>query len=278
MVTGNRSTADHYKSFIVAPDTGSSVHGNRIVRHITRSGITEAHFSEDLLELIELWAVEFPSAIINQDWADQIEGVLKGRVKTRVLNLVEPSAFTITPETLFREQDVPKYFGSQGSSLHGGVITSIALTNLKLLVSGIIPVEISDQLKGQELIADVSTVIASLNNSSKPAAHLILRPEHIDVLIFDGGLKLANRYSAEHENDILYFCVAAIEQCGLSLDSTVVSVSGNRERSGNIMGILSKYIPLLQSPQAPKKLKVPYAFKDIEAAWCWPILNAHSCE
>lgn len=279
METGSKSSADQQTSFSISPDKEASDSTPlQSVVHITRTGISHSRFKEDRVQLVDLHAVEFPYEPIDSYWAVQVQGFRQNHNLINARYLIEPSSFVLIPETLFRKSDIPDYFSSLGHSIVSETVTTSSLQSMGLKICCSFPNKIAELFAADQLVGDVVPSIASIGNLGSPIALVLIRQEHLDVFIYDQRLKLANRYSAEDENDVLYFCIAAIEQCGLTLEETTVSVSGSERRLAQVSNLLSKYIPQIQPLEVTPKLKVPYAFKDIKAAWCWPLLNTYLCE
>ena len=249
---------------------------SRTVLNVCRSGVQVGQFSEDLLTLIEFRVFEFQYCASNTSWAENLRSILDRISIEESLVLFNPDGFTLIPENLYRNEDHDRYFELNGLKLQDMTITRSELPDGKGILLSLLPNEIWRHLQTFDLKPDLYPHLTGrLTNG--PTMRLILREENIDIIVQDPEVRMLNRFSADHSNDILYFCVSCCEQCGNEPSEQTVIVSGDSHRTVEIKTLLSKYFKTVISPDTPKKVKTPYGFKDLDASAYFPILNSYLC-
>jgi hypothetical protein len=249
----------------------------RTVCQIGRSKLLCANYSEDLLNLIELKTFSFPYSLIDENWVKQIQEILESISLKKPLYLFEPSSFIIIPNTLYLQADIENHLKLQGADMLGASFVANKNDTFDCQLVSSIPTNLIEVLSNGEIIPDICPVLESQFSSKKGILQVIIRDEHIDVLLSGKTLALINRFNADHANDILYFCVSAIEQAGFNIDDVLVNLSGSAEKIDLVFELFSRYFKNLEKLIVSKKVKVPYGFKDVNPATCWPTLNAHLC-
>lgn len=280
MVTGSNSlTSDIQPTLLVSADkqeTGFTSNHHSVCQ-VERSAVTISNFSEDLVNLIDLKVYRFPYAVNDENWVNQVDNVLGSVNIPNPLFLIEPCAFMMVPEVLYQEKQIESCFQVQGTDLIGKSISEYRNHNSDHRIISLYPTGLNEILSGGKILIDLCPVTESLRAESKGKIHVIVRDEKVDVVLFEKEVVLLNRFNADHENDILYFCVAALEQAGLQIDDVIINISGNAEKLNSLHELFAKYFKKLQKLPTPKKIQVPYGFKEVDPAICWPTLNAHLC-
>ncbi|MFT4526456.1 MAG: hypothetical protein ACI9FU_002069 [Granulosicoccus sp.] len=253
------------------------VPNNRPVCQIGRSTIIHSIYSQDLLDLVELKVYRFPYAVDDNTWGTEIASILELIDVSNPIFLIEPCGFALIPKSLYEEGAIESYFELQGTELNGKPVSNYQGHDSDNRIISHYPSSLNDILAGGEIIIDLCPILASISKEKDANIHLVIRDEHIDVVLSKKEVVMMNRFNADQENDILYFCVAAAEQIGLNIDDVIINLSGNAEKLDSLHGLFAKYFKKLQKLTTPKKVKVPYGFMDVNPAVCWPTLNIHLC-
>ena len=277
MGTGNNPTQDFRKTFSAAPDKDEALESRIRVTHITRSSLTTALFDQDLTYLNSLDGFESAYQINDRSWTNLVDSLPPEYERSKHSYLVEASANIAVPSNIYRESDTPKYLNLNGLRGDGQTAVARLVKGLGINIISLFPESMVELLGTENITSDLIPVLSFMQGSANGLVHAVLRTEHFDLAVFNKDMKLLNRFSAENENDILYFLVAAIEQCGLQIEDVSLSLSGNESRLDSVVPLLSRYFKGLVEPSVPSKVNVPYSFKDVKASWCWPLLNAHRC-
>lgn len=280
METGSNSlTSDIKPTLVVSADKQETDFGtgHYSVCQIERSSIAISNFSEDLVNLIDLQVYQFPYAVNDENWATQIHNVLGSANIRNPLFLVEPDECIMVPEVLYQEGQIESYFQLQGAELKGKSISEYRSHNSDYRIISLYPSDLNEVLTEGNILIDLCPIVESLRTSSESAINVIVRDEKVDLILFEKEVVLLNRFNADHENDILYFCVSAVEQAGFQMNDVVINMSGNVEKLDSLFNLFAKYFEKLEKIKTPKKVTVPYGFKDVDPAVLWPTINVHRC-
>lgn len=284
MVTGSdASTFPVFREELhLTPDRpdGPSGSGVSVFLGISRSSL--ALLTADGLRAVELRSFSFPHCRDDARWATAVSHVLESQgvnaVKAAVVDNVPCS---VIPSDLFPEDaaQLDAILRLEHGVLDGLTTVIWPLEIWDAQCAALVPEALLKALPSDRVMPSLCCWTPSLLRSPVAHhAHAHVSTQDFSLAVLKGrDLTLHNSFAHQSPEDVLYFCMAALEQLSILHTEVRLSLYGDVTEGDALHGLFRRYISDVDFGERPPELTYPYSFKELAGHRLPFLLNAPLC-
>ena len=127
----------------------------------------------------------------------------------------------------------------------------------------------------------IETALLSTSiNASYNHVHIHIQPTgfYFDIIVTSGNnLKMHNTFKYQNQKEFLYFVLFVFEQMKLDTRNTQVFITGNIEKTSEIISLLKKYIKQVEIKNTSKHFRFSPVFRNIQLQNHLNLFNTPLC-
>lgn len=261
------------------PD-GPQDSGSSVFLGISRSSL--ALLTVDGLKAVELRSFSYPHCRDDARWAAVVAHILKvqgvNEVKAAVVDSVPCS---VIPSDLFpgNTDQLRSILHLEHGALDGLTAVISPLEVWDAQCAALVPEALLKVLPSDRVMPSLCCWTPSLLRSPVAHhAHVHVSTQDFSLAVLKGrDLILHNSFAHQSPEDILYFCMAALEQLSILHTEVRLSLYGDVAEGDALHGLFRRYISDVVFAERPSELTCPYSFKELAGHRLPFLLNAPLC-
>jgi hypothetical protein len=272
------------ESLHLGPDRPEEIQGAgvSVFMEVSRSSLSLFTVDVKSLKALAFRSFDFPYCGENTRWASTVARILNATETEGptavVLNNVSCS---IIPSDLFKQEPESRneILRLEHGELKGAGSVTATLEVWDAHCVAVIPDAILQLFPSARVLPSLFCWTPSLLRSPTAYhAHVHVSEREFSLAVLKGrDLVLHNDFTHQTPEDVLYFCMAALEQLAILHSEVRLSVYGNVTENDALHGLFRRYISHVVFGERPTELTYSYSFKELPGHRMPFILNAPIC-
>jgi len=272
------------ESLHLSPDRPEEIAGAGIAVFLEISRSSLSLFTVDIrsLKALAFRSLDFPFCGDDARWASTVSHILNATdTKGPSAVVVNNVPCSLIPSDLFRKdsESLNPILLLEHGELSGTSPVTAAIEVWDAHCVALIPDAILQLFPSARILPALFCWTPSLLRS--PAAyhaHVHVSEREFSLAVLKGrDLVLHNDFTHQAPEDVLYFCMAALEQLAILHSEVRLSVYGNVTENDALHGLFRRYISHVVFGERPTELTYSYSFKELPGHRMPFILNAPIC-
>lgn len=285
MATGSdtESAPVFRESLHLNPDRPEEIQGAGIAvfAEVSRSSLSFLTVNTSALKALAFRSFDFPHCEDDARWAATVARILKETGTQRLSALVVNDVLcSIIPSDLFgKEEPLNRILRLEHGELNGTNSVSALMEVWDAHYVALVPDAILQLFDSTRILPALFCWTPSLLRSPVAYhAHVHVSEREFSLAVLKGrDLILHNSFAHQSPEDVLYFCMAALEQLSILHAEVRLTIYGDVTENDVLHGLFRRYIAQVVFGEKPTELTYSYSFKELLGHRMPFILNTPIC-